>query len=235
MATHSKFLWYLTSKWGRDVPLKTLWTIHFTDISRIAQNVSNILYSAENVNNNRKWPVLDFESDQDAEQGLVIAQSVALPSNSFSIERTSNLNHGGLRAGYIGGQRNVYNEVAVEFLETNIDIIDHFFRPWIIAASHKGLIEDGDARTDIKGDMYVTMYSRVNRDRLLINTLVPEWEIRKTFMFTGVTPTEIGGSTLKMSDFSISDVIHNVGFTFSDYYIVTDPLTNTIPGSRLDS
>lgn len=234
MSSHSNFLWYLTSKWGRDIPLKNLWTIHFTDIDRVAQNVSNILYSAENRNSNKKWPILDYSRDQSDEQGLFVSQSIKMPNNSFELQYTSNGDMGGLRAGYVGSQRNVYSEINVEFLETNTDIIDFFFRPWIVAASHKGLIEDNDELTDIKCDAYVSYYGRVNRDNMRSAVALPSWQLRKTFKFEGIVPTNVEGETLRMDSFNTNDFIKSVSFTYKDYHLLTDPYISTIPGRALD-
>lgn len=234
MASHSKFLDYLTSEWGRDIPLKNLWTVHFTDIKRLSQSISNILYSAENINNNRTWPIIsDVESDQDNEQGVMVAQSVLFPTNSFSIDNSTNTNMGGLRPGYIGSQRTPYSDLQIEFLETNIDIIDYFFRPWIIAATHKGLIEDNDTATDIKCDVYVSLYSRVNREKLLADTLSDQWELRKTFRFDGVVPANVFPEKLSMGDMNISNVIKAVDFRFSNFTLLTEPSMEIVEGAGL--
>ncbi|NBP16804.1 hypothetical protein EBU95_20860 [bacterium] len=220
------FLNYITSKWGRDIPLKNLWTVKFDNLTQVSQSVSNILRNTENgsiASNNTHWPVVNFSDDQHPEHGLFVAQAVALPTDSFAITNSVNTNMNGLKSAYIGGERTPYAPLTIEFLETNIDIIDHFFRPWIIAASHKGLIEDNDNKTNIKTTIRVDLYSRINKDLYKEGTSSKTWQRRKTYVIEGAVPTNVEGDKLMYTEYSSNDLRKSVSFAYKNYYIDQNP------------
>ncbi|NBP04486.1 MAG: hypothetical protein EBU90_31260 [Proteobacteria bacterium] len=236
MAAIHNFLNYITSKWGRDIPLKNLWTVKFDNLAQISQNVSNILRNTESINSSsrlNRWPVVNFAYDQSYLDGLYVAQSVVLPSDSFAVSNSTNTNMNGLRAGYIGGERTPYTNINIEFLETNTDIIDFLFRPWAIAAAHKGLIEDNDPRTNIKTNIRVELYSRINRDLNREGASTNTWQHRKTYVIEGAVPASVEGDKLKYSNFDISDLVKSVAFTFKNYYVQGDINLSTTPGQML--
>lgn len=238
MASPAKFLAYLTSKWEKDLPLKNLWVVYIDDLRRVANSVANIIASTENLDGFSQWPVVNFSDDQQ-EQGLFLAQGVGMPTDTYETSFTSNYNMNGLRSSVFASQRANYNNLTLEFLETNIDILDHFFRPWILAAAHKGYIEDGDSDTDIKTKAYIYMYSRVNRGghNLPPREIRNEWELRKTFVFEGIVPTNVEGDKLTYSSISdVSGLIKSVSFTFKRYYMQSNnALLDMVQGTPLQN
>ena len=227
----SKFLKYTTSKWDRDIPLKNIWTVHFLGLRGVVRGISNILYNSERFLNRDIWPVADYASEQDPVHGLYAAQNVKLPSDSYNVVGSSIPNMNGLRLATVADSRKPYDLFTIDFIETNTDILDYLFRPWVLAASHKGYIEDGDPNTIIKSDVVVELYSRLNPKDISPNP--NEWTVRKTFLFEGVVPVTIAGDDLNYNQIQLNDITKQVGFSFKNYHIVRNPRTRDVVGVPL--
>jgi hypothetical protein len=226
----------IQSEWENDIPLKFLWTISFfargpaaatTDgansLVDIGNNISTILRRFEGEN---RWVVkpeiYNSQSDGTDNYGYMYATAVAFPNDAYNVSNSEFSNTGGFLPGYIGGQRGGYggsNSLNVTFLETNIDIIDYFIRPWIIAASYKGLIEDGTE--DIKCNVMVNYYTR-DKDQYKTSIIRPgtflNFERRKSFVFENVVPYQVSGDGISYGDLSIGELTKVVSFAFSNYY-----------------
>ena len=228
----------LQHEWENDIPLKFLWTISFlargpgastvlaaNSLTNIGTNVSNILRRYEGDN---KWVVkpeiYNSQSDSTNNFGYMFATAVAFPNDAFNVSNSELNNTGGFLPGYIGGQRGGYggsNSLNITFLETNIDIIDYFIRPWIIAASHKGLIEDG--KEDIKCNIMINLFTRdknLYKETIAKPNVEVNFERRKSFMFENAIPMQVGGDSISYGDLSISDITKVVTFAFTNYYTI---------------
>lgn len=228
----------LQNEWANDIPLKFLWTISFfargtaaasqssaNSIADIADNISSILARYEG---NNKWPVDPFvyqnQSDNSELFGYMFAHSVAFPNDAFNVSNSTLEGVGGFLPNYIGGDRPGYggnNALNVTFIETNIDIIDNLIRPWIIAASYKGLIEDG--KEDIKCNIMVNYYTRdsfQSTQRILLPGTELNFERRKSFIFEDAVPYEVKGDDISYNELSIGEVTKTVAFAFSKYYTI---------------
>lgn len=229
----------LQSKWANDIPLKFLWTISFlargaalseqssNSIEDIGKNISSILTRYEG---SGRWPVntklYDNQSDSSGLFGYMFASSVAFPNDAYNVTNSQLDGAGGFLTGYIGGERSGYggsNGLNISFIETNVDIIDNFIRPWIIASSHKGLIEDN--QEDIKCRIMINFYTR-DKDQYLISN-VPQgqlteltFERRKSFIFEDAVPYQVTGDQISYGELSIGDVTKTVSFAFSNYYTI---------------
>jgi hypothetical protein len=148
-----KRLEFLTSRWEYDIPHKFIWAV---DIYGVGTSQIDKILSQYERRNISHWPVSDHVSLETIRRQfgfLGLAQTMSFPQEGFGISRVDINNRGGIIPGLVGDTRYGYgtdNKIDIEFLETNIDIIDYFIKPWTIAASHKGLIEDGDETTNIK-------------------------------------------------------------------------------------
>lgn len=228
----------LQHEWENDIPLKFLWTISFlargpgaatgaaaNSLKDIGNNVSTILKRYEGDN---KWVVkpniYQNQSDNTNTYGYMFATAVAFPNDAFNVSNSEFNNTGGFLPGYIGGQRGGYggsNSLNITFLETNTDIIDYFIRPWIIAASHKGLIEDG--KEDIKCNIMINLYTRdknLYKEAIVRPDAEVKFERRKSFMFENAIPMQVGGDSISYGDLSISDITKAVTFAFTNYYTI---------------
>ena len=209
----SQFLNYISSTWDQTIPLKTLWTLQFTSLPQVIRSVDAILAGTERTSTSiAKFPTNKRISDlsySDFTASTLLAQKITFPSDSLSINTTRNDNMGGLFGGYYSSQRENYNSINVDFLETNKDIIDFIMRPWLIAATYKGLVEDNEL--SIKTDMIVSLYSKYDQ-----NT----WGGRKNIKFEGVVPVNTPGDTLGYESSNNAAIVRPVSLAFKRYYVL---------------
>ena len=113
----------------------------------------------------------------------------------------------------------------ITVLETNRDIIDYFIKPWIVAASYKGLIEDDDR--PIKCNITATLYSRANdyysnkwfssQDS---TRRTVDYSLRKQINFKNCMPVNVEGDQISYGELSFEELVKTVSFVFSHYQIV---------------
>lgn len=213
-----KRLQFLTSRWEYDIPHKFVWAIDIYGVTK--PNIDNVLNQYERRDIRREWPVaaevtIDAIRDQLGFVGL--AQEVSFPTESFNVQNMEMGQSGGFIQGITGGIRNPYgsqNKIDITFLETNIDVIDYFLKPWIIAASHKGMIEDGDPNTNVKATIEAYLYTRA-----IYRNSIPA--LRKHITFHKCVPFTATDEQLSYNDLSYDDLTKTVGFTFERYTVNT--------------
>lgn len=234
----------LHKDWRYDIPLKFLWAVYIYPKTRLlddlGKNIKSVIDTYETVNTNQ-WPVntkcLTDSMDRFGTFGILLAQNIALPSDSFDINNTMIEGAGGRLGGQYAGNRQGYggsNKVDITFLETNIDVFDYFFKPWIIANSYKGLIEDGTGINELKCDLQLIQFSRdAYSYRNVVGVGSPigqsDLSVRKIIEFYDATPFQINGDSLSYGDLSMSDLTKTVSFSFNKYAVVS---SNSIPGSN---
>lgn len=227
-AKTSQFLNLISGRWENSIPLKTLWVLTFDNLPNVINNVNTILgpsggiqgglLETERTNSSViKFPIAE-NNINDEIQGVpnhsLLAQKVVLPNDSVVASYTGNQNMGGLYGGYFSANRENYTGITVSFLETNRDIIDLLFRPWLIASSYMGFIED--PTFNIKTNINVTVYGKYDTN---------DWKARKKYVFEGVQPTSVAGDTLSYDKYY--NLIRDVTFFFKRYYIVDPEGTST--------
>lgn len=210
----------LSEAWSSDIPLKFLWAIDIYGVDSSNINAINEYYEKRRQS---EWPVedaasLDYLSSNNF--GFLLAQNVNFPQDSFNIGNLE-VGNGGFLPGYYGDTRSGYggsNNLGITFLETNIDFVDYFVRPWIIAASHKGLIDDGETSTNIKCTIDAYLFSR----DAISSSISPKIQnrklkVRKHFTFHNAVPFQVEGDTLKQEGMDYSDLLKRVSFAFTHY------------------
>jgi len=217
--------------WANDFPLPFLWKIYFEPrnggkMSTIGKNITKVLGKYER-RTNIQWPVDTERLDSltDKSDGFLYAASVAFPSDIFDIQTMEVKNIGGLINGYIGGDRGNYgtqNKLDITFSVTNIDVIDYFIRPWVLAVSHKGLIEMGagdseDLKCNITIDLHTRDVSTYNQEFNFNDTKNLTMSRRKRFVFYNAVPFNTNGKDISYGDFSTEDIKHTASFAFSHY------------------
>lgn len=209
--TPSDFLNYLGTSWDTSLPLKNLWTLEFTNLKNVAANVDSILNSYERTSSSiKRFPVytnLAGEYGAGKPFTYFLASKVGFPTDSFVVNSTPNENMGGLFGGYYASQRENYTSIDISFLETNIDIFDFLIRPWVLAASYMGLVDDGTL--SIKTDMIANLYTRNDKE---------SWKLRKKVYFEKVVPVTAPGETLTYS--TEFDLFRQASFIYSKYHIL---------------
>lgn len=207
---------FLTSRWEYDIPHKFIWAVDIYGVNKT--QIDNVLNQYERRDIRREWPVeqvisIDAVRSQLGFVGL--AQEVAFPNESFGIETMNMGESGGYIMGPAANRRAPYgsqNKIDITFLENNIDILDYFIKPWIISASHKGLIEDGDINTNVKATIEVYLYARAKYRNM-------DPSLRKHITFHQCVPFVIDSDNVSYNDLSYSDLTKTVGFSFERYTI----------------
>jgi hypothetical protein len=207
----------LLGQWDYNVPLNTQWSVIikpdagnklFDIIKDYTQIDVNNFYIPTFIQtkllNEKTQPSLDG-------LGLYFAQSVRLPKESFSPISTGSEGTGGYLRGIVGGDRLDLQakHLTIDFLETNIDFMDGLIRPWIIAASYKGLINLGTTNS-IKSSIYIVEYTR---DRV-VDSHRPT---RKVHKFSGCVPIDVSEKTLKYDGEPTEAPVNNVNWMFEQY------------------
>jgi len=213
-----KRLEFLTSKWDYDIPHKFVWAVDIYNVDK--PNIDRILNQYERRDRRRHWPVeqsITLNTIRDRFGFIGLAQSVGFPNEGFDIENMSVENRGGQIPGLAAGPRYPYgssNKLDITFLETNIDIIDYFIKPWIIATAHKGLIEDGNPDTNIKATIEAYLYARATNKQF-----VPT--LRKHITFYNCVPFVVTPDEISYGDLGYNDIVKTVSFAFQRYTINT--------------
>ena len=220
--------------WLNDIPLKFVWTVDFSsrqgsDLAVIGDRVKSILTTHE-VRNADAWPIYRnlprLQTDSTNNFGYLLAQNIAFPTENYNVTTLPMENSGGYISGYVSGDRNPYgsqNKLDITFLETNTDIIDYFIKPWIIASSYKGLIEDGIEALDLKCVISVILYTR-EKGTYNYNNISPynyQMPPRKRIIFYNAVPYQVEGDAVSYGDLSYSELAKTVAFAFS-HYTTTD-------------
>ena len=221
--------------WINDLPLKYLWTVNFEtrsgqDMSELGNNVSRVLKKYERPND-RVWQLdttsITSKSDSTSNYGYLLAQNIAFPGELFSITTVTAGNMGGYIQGYVGGDRSPYgieNKLDITFLETNVDVIDYFIKPWIIASSHRGLIEDNNQAEDIKCNIVVNLHTKDKSSYYSsVRTSQRKFEPRKQITFYNAVPCQVAGDAMSYGTLSYEELTKIVTFAFSHYSITTPP------------
>ena len=223
----------LHRQWLYDIPLKFLWAVYIypktPNFNELGENIRTVISKYE-ITNTKQWPVntngLKDIMDEFGSFGILLAQNIALPSDAFDINTTSIDGAGGRLGGQYAGNRQGYgssNKVDITFLETNIDIFDYFFKPWIIANSYKGLIEDGTGKNELKCDIQVIQFSRdaFSYPNVIGDSAI-DLSVRKVIEFYDAVPFQVNGDSLSYGDLGLNDITKTVSFSFSRYAVVSE-------------
>lgn len=95
--------------------------------------------------------------------GCAFAQTVGIPPENLGTETVGIPQRGFISAPVIK-RRNPFGSLNIEFLETNVSFVDFLIRPWVIQASHYGLVARPVADLDIKTDMFLMNFGRMGVD-----------------------------------------------------------------------
>lgn len=216
----------LTENWVNDIPAKFLWTIDFQSrggggsLLTVADSIARVLEDYED----RRWSLNGdlFTTRSDDNVGFLFAQTVALPMEQLGVGTLPVANSGGFVAGYYSDRRADYgnsNKLDITFLEQNRDVVDMFIRPWLVATSYYGLIEDNEI--DLKCNITVNLHSRNPSGE--DNRGIPfgsSGNLRKSYMFEGCVPINVEGDALSYGDLSMSDLERTASFAFSKYKLL---------------
>lgn len=118
--------------------------------------------------------------------GCLFAQGCQIPQESMGYSRTP-VNQGrGFIPGVVAEQRNQFNPLVLEFRETNISFVDVVLRPWVVLASHYGLVTYPEEDTIKNIKTHIDIYQLA-----LTNNRYTGHVIRKKFSFFNCVPFQI--------------------------------------------
>jgi len=80
-----------------------------------------------------------LETDYQKTKGCMYAQAVQIPGENNQVN-PEGLQQSGFIRTMVGGGRDVFENLSISFLETNISFVDNVIRPWVVATSHLGMI-----------------------------------------------------------------------------------------------
>jgi len=224
ISTRDYFLLQLQS-WLTSIPLQSQW-IAVIDTFPVALN-TRILQQLERTDGGKKG----YDIDQAKTLltsfpfqkviGCVFAQGAQLPSESFNVKDVT-MGASGKNRGFIPGimseGRAGYSGVPLRlgFLETNTSIVDNVFRPWVMLASHLGLVaypNDVPGQKDfrnVKCNITVLCYTRSYQNI----SQIP----RKVYTFYNCVPILINNINLGYDEPTTS-ITYDVNFTYTNYTI----------------
>lgn len=81
------------------------------------------------------------QGNQDS--GCLFAQGVRMPQEFLSVSRpmeSQNMGQRGFIGGVVSGGRGAFQPLTIEFRETTTSFVDVVLRPWVVLASHYGLV-----------------------------------------------------------------------------------------------
>jgi hypothetical protein len=219
----------LSQSWDNDIPAKFLWTVNFTGrtgllMEDVGISVSQVLRDYDD----RRFSVVPnlFDKRSDDNVGFLFAQSVALPSEQVTIGTLPVKGSGGFVAGYYGDRRVDYgsgNKLDITFLEQNKDIVDMFIRPWLVATSYYGLIEDDYSPYDLKCNIQINLHTRNPSGYQGQSQFIKfgsHYNKRKSYIFEDCAPINIEGDQISYNEITQNDLERTTSFTFSKYKLL---------------
>ena len=134
-----------------------------------------------------------YMSAGQGKSGCILAQGVVIPGENYNVEDLAINNNMGFIPGKVGGNRQPLQPLTIEFRETNRSFPDTVLRPWIILASHMGLVArpDNDYR-NIKCNITLIQLAKTYQ-------YIPHLE-RKIFRFYNCVPTRLSSHELTHQD-----------------------------------
>jgi hypothetical protein len=233
----------LTTEWSFHTPNRSLWYLEIdrmpvkvleSDTMKTFESVtvnsrSNAISDVYDKNNNAYLKIVQPEGPLGSPRskmmhnpkntqntGCLFAQGVNIPQEGMTFTRAEVGNSGGLIPGLVAQPRNTFNPLSVEFRETNISFVDTVLRPWVVMASHLGLVarSDGD-NLNIKSDITITQLAVNGRDQPPV--------IRKQFRFYNCVPFQINQQQMTYDTDGGSMNPIDTQWIFSHYHVSIDP------------
>lgn len=221
-------------KWEFAIPMKFLWLVQIEHIPETinAQNMWNTNHAGPEVStgnvasagsNHKVWAIDQGKSEitkdvfmaaGNKNHGCILAQGVVLPGETYQINDVAINNNMGFLPGKVGGNRPGNQELTIQFRETNRSFPDLVLRPWIMLASHYGLVARpfGDTR-NIKTNIRIIQLAKTYQHMPLIE--------RKIWHFYNCVPTSMDGKELSYDTNEIH--LYSVKWSYTHYGIESLP------------
>ena len=150
--------------------------------------------------------------------GCILAQGVVLPGENYEIRDVAINNNMGFLPGKVGGNRSGMQPLVLQWRETNRSFTDLVIRPWLILASHLGLVarHSSDDR-NVKANISIVQLAKTYQYTPLVE--------RKIWRFYNCVPTSINTNELTYQDGNNFD-IYTTQWHYTHYTIESIPDQN---------
>lgn len=143
--------------------------------------------------------------------GCILAQGVVLPGESFAVNDVPINNNMGFIPGKVGGNRSGLQPLVIQWRETNRSFPDTVIRPWIILASHAGLVaRHTDDMRNVKCNITVVQLAKTYQYTPLVE--------RKIWRYYNCVPTSIDSKELVYENATNFD-LYTTHWHYSHYTI----------------
>jgi len=183
--------------WVTSIPLTTQWVVIIEKYPVCL--TSSIIQGLERAGADRKA----FDIDRAVKiltsyplqkiTGCIFAQGVNIDAEGVNTEFVNIDNSRGFIPAPIISNREYPKSLTIEFLETNTSFVDFVIRPWVIAASHYGLVTrnpsiKSEAAKDVKTNVTIMQFTRTFQGV----SMIP----RKIWQFYNCCPTQVGSRSM---------------------------------------
>jgi len=216
ISTRDFFLSQMES-WFTTIPLRTQWMLLIQGYPQLLQTevVQSLEDRAGNYNNfyiNQAVSILK-SYPLNKVIGCVFAQGIDIPSmQKLSTSKTKVFND--KQRGFIPGQisegKNSFDNLTIQFRETNTSFVDFVVRPWSMLSSHFGFVarQQGDLR-DVSTTISILQFTR-SYQKL---SQIP----RKIWTFYNCFPVSVGNQNLTYDQEAMD--INTTEWTYSNYTV----------------
>jgi hypothetical protein len=207
------------STWDATLPNRFLWLVSFDSIPQTLKN--DDILDWEKSSGSFREAISSLTKEQYMKtQGCIFAQGVNIPGEQYATGYADVTSHRGFVPTVYGDGRQAPQEMTIEFRETNTSFVDMLIRPWLILASHYGLVardpeDEDDAKKNIKTNIHIYQLTKYLPDHNPI--------LRKEFTFFDCVPTRVGNSELTYDRDAMD--IRDVTWSYR-YYKVEDKVTD---------
>lgn len=214
----------LMSNWEFALPNQSLWIAYIDPFPKALNARDFIVYEGSDGSrkpNNIDTDVHKLTSSeyQRTEAGCVFINGVSLPAETYSTSYVD-LPPGGGRGfipGMVGGNRASFNPVTTRIIESNLSFTHSIIRPWLILASHYGLVaRPANDIKNIKTTLQVIQLGKTMAGSPLIN--------RKIFRFYNCVPTSYTPANLPYNATDLETF--EVQWAYSHYNVESLPETD---------
>lgn len=149
--------------------------------------------------------------------GCLLADGVALPGEVYNVMDVPITNNMGFIPGKAGGNRSALAPLIIQWRETNRSFVDLVVRPWLILASHEGLVARKDSKRNIKCNITIVQLAKTYQYTPLVE--------RKVWRYYNCVPTSIDQMALNYSDNKNYDT-YTTQWHYTHYTIESLPNTD---------
>lgn len=210
--------------WDFAIPSRNLWIVYIEKfpIALFHEENNRSLVNILDIDglgfdsNGRQWKIkknvksLSRYEYQKTPGGCVFSQGVSLPTERYDVNHVKVDNNRGLIPGRVASERSPFDELILEFRETNTSFIDNIVRPWIILGSHYGFVARGD--NDIKNVM-----SKVHVYQLGKTSSNTPNVHRKHWTFHNCVPTQIMSNEQLTYDHDTQNEVRQTKWSYTHY------------------